>query len=238
MSSIPLYYEDTYHFSGEGIVESLGQDEKGYFIVLDKTLFYPQGGGQPSDRGHVIFEGKKILIHAVKVIDKQIRHYTDAGHPEILHKPVILNIDPDARIMHATLHTAGHLVSNAVEDFSQDFTAIKGHHFPGECYVEFSIVANSRILDLNVIQQRIDVLIDQSLPIQKRNVSADQLESICPGLPYTIPQHELVRLIKIGSFAYQPCGGTHLHTLSGLKGLKLTKQKIKGNKIKIYYNVN
>ncbi len=235
MSSIPAYYEDTYRFSDQAVVESSSKDERGYFVVLDKTIFYPQGGGQPSDKGYLIYNEKEIPVHSVKMVDRQIRHYTSIDCPEIVGHSVILKIDENSRILHAKLHTAGHLISNAVENIYQNYKAIKGHHFPGECYVEFIIKENAIELDLALLNQKINELIGQNFQLQKTNVSTEQLETLCPDLPYAIPAGELIRLIKIASFEYQPCGGTHINSLSELKGLQLVKFKFKDNRIKIYY---
>ena len=50
-----LYLEDTYCFEGEGKFLGWGEDQKGKFLVFDQTIFYPQGGGQPSDTGTIKF---------------------------------------------------------------------------------------------------------------------------------------------------------------------------------------
>src|ERR1700722_12430048 len=67
MNSAPIYYEDTYRFSGQAVVESFGVDDKGHYIILDRTLFYPQGGGQPADQGCLIIDEQQILICAVRL---------------------------------------------------------------------------------------------------------------------------------------------------------------------------
>jgi Ser-tRNA(Ala) deacylase AlaX len=233
------YYEDTYRFSDKAVVESSGKDEKGYYVVLEKTLFYPQGGGQPSDTGYLIYNEKEIPLHSVKMVNKQIRHYTNRECAEIVGHSVILQIDQNSRMLHSKLHTGGHLISNAVERVYQDCKAVKGHHFPGECYVEFIVKANKKTpeLDIALLNQKINELINQNLLLQKTNVSPRQLATLCPDLPYSIPPGESIRLIKISSFEYQPCGGTHINSLSELKGLQLIKYKIKDNRIKIYYTI-
>ncbi|WP_322498308.1 MFS transporter [Lyticum sinuosum] len=53
MQTIKAYLEDTYCFAGHGEVIHTGMDDKGHFFILDKTIFYPQGGGQPSDQGYL-----------------------------------------------------------------------------------------------------------------------------------------------------------------------------------------
>ena len=240
MTSIPAYYEDTYRFSDKAVVESLGKDDKGCFIVLDKTIFYPQGGGQPADIGYLNFNELEIPIQAVKMHDKQIRHYTNTEYPEIVGHPVILNIDQNRRVLHAKLHTSGHLISNIIETVYPHCKAIKGHHFPGECYVEFIVKNNNKIqeLDLSLLNQKINELINQNLKTQNKYITTEQLTTLCPNLPYSIPQGQSVRLLRIESFEYQPCGGTHINSLSELKGLQLTKHRIKGDSIKVNYLIS
>lgn len=239
MNSIPIYYEDTYRFSDQALVESLGTDDKGYYIILDRTLFYPQGGGQPADQGYLIIDELQISIHSVRMCDQEIRHYTDKEFPPIIGRNCLLQVDPERRILNARLHTAGHLIGNIIESTYTCFQAIKGHHFPGECYVEFVVKSNYECqeIDMVLLNQKVKEFISQNLKISKMTVAGDQLPVLFPSLSYSIPPGQLVRLVKIGSFDYSPCGGTHVNSLSELNGLQIIKSKIKGSSIKLNYSM-
>ena len=57
-----LYLDDTYKFESTGKILKFDNDSKGKFLILDQTIFYPQGGGQPSDSGQIIIVDKKITF--------------------------------------------------------------------------------------------------------------------------------------------------------------------------------
>ena len=101
MNSIPIYYEDTHRFAAQAIIEFLGTDDKGHYIVLNRTLFYPQGGGQPADQGYLIIDDLQIPIHSVRMHDKEIRHYTDQELAPMEGRHCLLQVDSERRILNA-----------------------------------------------------------------------------------------------------------------------------------------
>ena len=239
MHSIQVYLYDTYSFSDKGAITHSDRDGRGHFIVLNRTIFYPQGGGQPSDLGCISTANLKIPINSVRTNDSEIRHYTDKDYSDFIGKEVTLHIDKDRRILNSKLHTAGHLISNLIESRYPFCTAVKGHHFPGESYVEFRTQPSDAVrqLDLLVLNNKLQELIAQNFAVTNEYITYDEIASKCPNLPYAIPQKQLIRLVKIGLFNYQPCGGTHIQSLSELKGLQITKQKEKSDSIKIHYSI-
>lgn len=238
MQTIKAYLEDTYCFAGHGEVIHTGVDDKGHFFILDKTIFYPQGGGQPSDQGYLESDGTGLDVSHVRMIDNQIRHYSTQDCKELLGKSPKLIIDHEKRLLHAKLHTSGHLISNIIEKDHPKYKAIKGHHFPGKCYVEFSTNdQSSQELDLNTLNSAINDAIENDLILESIYITGNELPNYCPNLPYSIPKTENVRLIKMSPFDYQPCGGTHVKSSLELKGLSITKQKLKGNNLKISYQI-
>lgn len=238
MQTIKAYLEDSYCFAGHGEVVHTGIDDKGYFFILDKTIFYPQGGGQPSDQGYLEIDGTRVDVSHVRMVDNQIRHYCDSDYKKLLGKSPKLIIDHEKRLLHAKLHTSGHLISNIIERERPKYKAVKGHHFPGECYVEFVVNSqSSQELDLGALNNAINDAIEKDLRLESIYIPGDELPNYCPNLPYSIPKTENVRLIKMSPFDYQPCGGTHVKSSLELKGLYLTKQKLKGNSLKISYQI-
>ena len=171
--------------------------------------------------------------------DKEIRHYTALEYPSIVGRNCLLQIDQERRMLHAKLHTGGHLIGNIVESAYTCFQAVKGHHFPGECYVEFTVKPNPKLqeIDMVLLNQKIKELISQNLQVSKMTVTAEQLPALFPSLSYSIPPGQLVRLVKIGSFDYSPCGGTHINSSSELSDLQIIKFKTKANSLKIHYSL-
>lgn len=232
------YFEDSYLFNDKAKIIGAGIDDNGLFAVLDQTIFYPQGGGQPSDSGTMIINDISISVHHVRTRDEEIRHYLDRDCRDLIGAEVLCMIDPEKRREHAKLHTSGHLISNIIERLYPQWLAVKGHHFPGQSYVEFSSRSlSTEPTSLIEVQNQLNHHIEQDQTIWQKAVRGDQIAELCPNLPYTIPIDQDVRLIKIGEFGYSPCGGTHVKSLQELDHIEITKHKIKGNSMKIYYSV-
>ncbi len=238
MHTIQAYHEDTYRFEDQAKIIYADRDEKGDFLLLDKTIFYPQGGGQPSDEGDITVEGFGMPINHVRIIDGQIRHYTDRECKKNVGKNAILKIDQEKRLFNARSHTSGHLISSVVEQQYPNYKAIKGHHFPGQCYVEFYIQDKiPQEVDLDALNDSIKNAIAKDLTIETLMILGKNIAQFCPDLPYSIPNSESLRLVRIATYDYQPCAGTHVAKISELEGLILTTQKLRHNSLKIKYLV-
>src|SRR5262245_12970008 len=137
METKRAYFEDTYLFETQALITASGQDENGHYLILDQTIFYPQGGGQPSDQGTLQGNNFQISIHHVKAMEHEIRHYTNQNYRQWVENEVKCIINQELRLLHAKLHTAGHFIRGIVESNYPDWRAVKGHHFPEQCYVEF-----------------------------------------------------------------------------------------------------
>jgi Ser-tRNA(Ala) deacylase AlaX len=238
MTTYLSYFEDTYKFNEHAVIIASRKDEKGNFIVLNQTIFYPQGGGQPSDQGIIEVGDSVIPIHSVRSIDHEVRHYTDRDYSSFVGQNAKCSLNQETRLLHAKLHTAGHLLSNIIESLYPHWSAVKGHHFPDQCYVEF-MSKNDSIdeIPLEFINKQIEQCIEKNCLTSVALVSGDKLKELCPNITYSIPSGQPIRIVRIGDFSFSPCGGTHVKSLKELKGMKITKYKIKKDVIKINYGI-
>lgn len=232
------YFEDTYKFTDQATLRESNKDENGIFLILDQTIFYPQGGGQPSDQGTINVRGSIIPIRKIRAVSNEIRHYTDLDYSHLIGQTGTCFVEQETRLLHAKLHTSGHLIANIIEALYPHWRAVKGHHFPGECYVEFT--SNKDHLDdfsVDLINKEINQFIERDWLIKMDQVPEDKLQVLCPDITYKLPSDQPVRLIRIGGFSFSPCGGTHVKSLKEVRGLEVTKYKNKKNVMKIYYGI-
>lgn len=239
MKTARIYFEDTYRFSDVCKVLASGKDEDGFYVILDRTIFHPQGGGQPSDQGVLQNNHEAFPIQKVKTVSEEIRHYLQEESCARVNQEYKCMIKSDMRLAHAKLHTGGHLLSHIVEKLYPSWNAVKGHHFPGECYVEFT-PCEEKLEDINPssIQEALDQAIHDNSKIVTVEVKAEELLDYCPYLDYEAEAGSKVRLTRIGDFPYLPCGGTHLSSLKELRGMKILKTKVKKGTLKVYYDYN
>ncbi len=225
-----LYREDAYLRSSEATVSEI-TPEGG--IILDRTCFYPNGGGQPGDCGSLELEDGTRIPVATTVYSKdrtQIVHVPAEGTqlPEALNAgtKVIAHIDWETRYKRMRVHTALHLLSVVLP-----FPVTGGQISDGTGRLDFDIPEAT--LDKEELTQKLQDLISGDHAITQEWITDEELESN-PGLVKTMSVKPpmgsgRVRLIRIGTgIDLQPCGGTHVSQTAQIGKAAITKIEKKG----------
>ncbi len=233
--TVKKYWDDPFVFSFTTSVDRVVDEPNRTGLVFKETYFYPEGGGQPCDRG-------KIDSHPVvdiQEVDGEIIHYIEKVSDAELHQgsSVICEIDKDYRIHNMRLHTACHLLFGAARRL-----------YPKVEYAGFNIgkVGN---LYLNTDQQiRSDDLHKMSLmanlyvvenhPIKAYLVKQDEINDIA-GLAVNLelPEGD-VRIIDIEDWDVAACSGTHVHQSIDIGPIKVLAREVhKKNVTRIDYAV-
>jgi len=203
----PLFREDAYLREAEAIVAAI---EPGG-IVLDRTVFYPQGGGQPGDRGALVLDdGSRLAVaNTVYGADRAtILHVLADGAPlPALGARVLARIDWDLRFKRMRAHTALHLLT-AVLPYPVTGGAV------GDAEGRLDFDSGEAALDKGEIAEKLNALIGQDAAVRTRWISDDELVAN-PGLVKTMSVKPptgtgRVRLVEIEGIDLQPCGGTHV----------------------------
>ena len=119
METISGYYDDNEILTFQADVLQVNKTDKNYEVILDKTYFYPEGGGQPADRG--IIDNCKV-INVLKT-DGQIIHLCDK---EPSQGTVNCKIDENWRFDFMQQHTGQHIVSGALKQIG-DYNTVSVH---------------------------------------------------------------------------------------------------------------
>ncbi len=213
MSSIPAYEREPERRELDVRVVSTGSDEQGAFVTVDDTLLYPEGGGQPADRGWL----DEVLVTDVQRRDGQIRHYVEAPVSE---GPTRLRLDWQRRFDHMQQHTAQHLITAIGADAFGWLTT--SFHLGSEtCDIELE-VENLASTDLDALEDRVMEAVRAALPVTARRVSPEELEALdvrTRGLPEGHVGD--VRLVEIQDIDRNTCGGTHLASTAEIEAVKL-----------------
>ena len=197
-----LYYNDSRLLEFDARVIGVSQrDDGAVAITLDRTAFYPTGGGQPSDTGTL---GEARVIDCIDVEDEGVLHVLQGPVPDV-DDTVHGKVDWLRRLDHMQQHTGQHILSAA---FVRLFAA-PTHSFrvlEHECEIDVA-------LD-DPTDERIDQAVDlanqiiwECRPIQIRQVTTQEAASL-PLRKEPARKGEL-RLIEIDEFDLTPCGGTH-----------------------------
>ena len=230
-----LYLHNAYLKECDAVVVSV--DVTGNYVVLDKTVFYPEGGGQPCDTGVLKKGDEEYKVVFVKKINGEISHEVD--HPGLdIGDRVSCSIDWERRHLLMRYHTAAHLLSAVI-------------------YSETKVETTGNQLDVD--KSRMDFSLDDASKeriegfIQKANqhISTDAKVKV-----YTLPKEEAmkdpslfklaiknyieklkeVRVVEIEGIDKQADGGTHVKSLKELGTISLLKIDNKGkNNRRIYF---
>ena len=201
-----LYQADSYR--QEVKAEVLAVEGRG--VTLDRTVFYPQGGGQPGDAGVLEADGITIRVATAAYTKDRtgVLHMAAEGAelPRI-GETVTARIDWPLRLARMRIHTALHLLTAVLP-----FPVTGGAIGDGEGRLDFDIPEAG--LDRLDVEGRLQALIDRDAPVRTRWISDEELLAN-PGLVKTMSVRPptgkgRVRLVEILDIDLQPCGGTHV----------------------------
>jgi misacylated tRNA(Ala) deacylase len=226
MATFAIHREDAYARQCEAVVTRLTDDG----VELDRTVFYPLGGGQAGDSGTLrLADGTRLTV-----VDARKCKREDATPDDTLHlldpgsewrtrlavgTPVTAGIDWQRRYRHMRFHTATHLLCAVVRELV-DGCSITADY----ARLDFAMTAP---LDKAVVQQGLDELVKRALPVGCEWITDDELQanpqlvksmSVSPPLGFG-----RVRLVRVGDVDLQPCGGTHVRSTAEIGAVRVAK---------------
>lgn len=227
-----LFRDDPYQVEAEAVVVAAGPEG----IRLDRTLFYPNGGGQPGDSGVLTWDGGSAIIIDSRKADPLVERGDQVLHipaPDAALPPVgtwvTQTIDWDRRHRHMRMHTALHLLCAVVPG------AVTGGQVGADrSRLDFDVPSAS--LDKDQIEKSVNDLIAGDHPVRERTITDAELEAT-PDLVRTMSVKPptgsgSVRLLQIGTddalIDLQPCGGTHVAHTGEIGGITIVKIENKG----------
>ncbi len=225
MNTELLFRDDAYLRSATARV--LEVHERG--VVLDRTIFYPLGGGQPGDSGVLVREsGERVAIADTRKGEApgSVLHMPAAGAPR--PEPgerLSMEIDWARRYSLMRLHTALHLMSCVV------VAPVSGGNIaPDKARLDFDI--DIGLLDAERITRETNALIATGVATETVWITDEELDAQ-PELVKTMsvqPPRGVgrVRLLKIPGIDLQPCGGTHVRNIAEIGGIRVTRIRNEG----------
>jgi misacylated tRNA(Ala) deacylase len=198
-------------------------------IVLDSTIFYAQGGGQPGDGGELIRAdgGVVPVANAVYGPDKATILHVPApdAAPPAVGEEIGLRLDWSRRYPRMRIHTALHLLSVVLP-----YPVTGGSIGEGEGRLDFDIQEGG--LDKADVTERLNALIDRDAAVGERWITDAELDAQ-PELVKTMsvkpPRGSgRVRLVSIEGIDLQPCGGTHVRRTGEIGRVTVTDIEKKG----------
>ena len=219
-----LCQEDSYARSCRGTVLSAGAEG----ILLDRTVFYPTGGGQPGDSGVILVGDGQVLAitGAIKADADGVLHVPAPGVDlPAIRSEVTAEIDWERRYAHMRMHTCLHLLCSLIKG-----GVTGGAVGEGKGRLDFDLP--DQTIDKDAITAQLNELIAADRPVSVRLITDEELDRN-PELVRTMSVQPprgsgLVRVIEIEGIDRQPCGGTHVRRTGEIGRVAVTKIENKG----------
>lgn len=238
-----LYMDDSYLRECDARIVGVERDEDGKFkIILDRTVFYPVGGGQPNDTGKII-KDKVYNVTMVRKENGQVVHYVEGGEGNMLKKGDTVHciIDWEKRYRYMQYHTASHVLAGM---FHTDSGAMITGNQIGYEKTRFDF--NLENFDRTILEKEVEKTnsyLGEDIPVKIFYMPREEALKL-PGMVKLAkvlpPNIEKLRIVQIGDddniIDIQADGGTHVKNLKEVPKIEIIKLENKGkNNRRVYF---
>ena len=197
-------------------------------VVLDQTIFYPLGGGQPGDTGTLRWDGSEAAVIDTRYGDDgAIVHLLEEGAAvPAAGTAVHCELDWDRRYRHMRMHTAMHLLGSVLQ-----YGVTGGNISAEKSRLDFDM---EDTVDKEAVGAALAKLVAEDHPVSCRWITEEELDAQ-PELVRTMsvqpPRGKgSVRLLEIKGVDLQPCGGTQLRSTAEVGAVRIGKVEKKGKR--------
>ena len=220
-----LFREDAYLRACDATVLSVTEDG----VVLDRTVFYPEGGGQPGDSGYLeLSDGTKVTVTSTQKTSfgDGILHVIESGQSAVpVGASVTATIDWDRRYSHMRMHTCLHLLCSLIDG------GVTGGSI-GEAKSRLDFDLPDTGLDKEQITADLNRLVDEDHPVTSSWITdaemAERTELVRTMSVKPPTGQGTVRLMEVTGVDLQPCGGTHVKSTGEIGAVRVGKIENKG----------
>lgn len=228
-----LYYHDAYLKEFDAEILRVTKLDNHYGAVLDRTAFYPLGGGQPADKGVIKGEHGEICVVDVRMEKGTVVHYADEISGQLEKGDSVKGlIDWTRRYALMRIHTAAHLMSEAIRKVMGDPLPIVGS----------GINVDKARLDLAYdkslgpllpeIEKAANQVIQENRPVEIKTMPRAEAENYVARFHESLnilpPQVQKVRIVEIKDWHACACGGIHVKATGEIGGVKVLRRMSKG----------
>ena len=198
----------------------------GYFfqLVFNQTPFYPEGGGQIGDQGHIHSSSDTVLIYDTKKENNLIVHFSKKL-PLDPKADFVAQVDSDKRRQIENNHSATHLLHEALRNILGTHVEQKGS-FVNDQYLRFDFSHFSKMsaIDIQKVEDEVNKKIQQNISlVEKRSIPIRKAEEMRAMMIFGEKYGDQVRVIKFGS-SVELCGGCHAPTTGQIGFVKIKSE--------------
>ena len=197
------------------VVHAEGGEDSRVWLVLDRTPFYAEAGGQVGDRGRIGGNGFAVEVEDVQKARGGIVHRGRLveGETEALTGAVVARVDRQARMDAERNHTATHLLHESLRRTLGDHVGQMGSLVaPDRLRFDFSHFAAVEPEQLREIEERVNEQIRADLAVSSFQEELEKAKAMGAQALFGEKYEDQVRVVRIGDFSLELCGGTHVRS--------------------------
>jgi alanyl-tRNA synthetase len=207
-------------------VPYLDEGESGY-VVLDRTPCYPEGGGQVGDQGSLAWPGGEARVQDTRRLPggKIVHQVAVTAGKLAAGQEVKLMVDRERRLATARNHTATHLLHRALKNVLGEHANQAGSLVtPERLRFDFTHFAPLTEEELKAIEKEVNARVLAGLPVTTLETSLREAKAMGAMALFGEKYGERVRVVKMGDYSLELCGGTHLRSTSEVGLFRLTSE--------------
>ncbi len=228
-----MYYDDAYLKEFDAEILKITKVDNRYGVVLDRTAFYPLGGGQPADRGVVKSEHGEIRVVDVRMEKGTVVHFADEIMGQLAEGDHVKGIiDWTRRFDLMRIHTAAHLMSEAVRKVVGSPLTIVGSGIDvDKARLDLAYDRSLGPL-LSEIEKVASHVVKENRPVEIKTMPREEAENYVAkfheSLKILPPQVQKVRIVEIKDWHACACGGIHVKATGEIGVIKVLRRMSKG----------
>lgn len=224
-----LYYKDPYKREFDAVITDVRTDDNGVKVLLDATCFYPEGGGQPADRGTI----NGTSVTDVRKEADEVIHVLE-GEPVMSKGGMVHGVlDWDHRFDFMQQHTGQHLISGAFYQIAGIGTV--SVHLGEEISTVELDVESAEIETLASVEKRVNQSICMNLPVQTDWVDEEELDT--GSLRRELKVSGAIRVVSVEETDRVACGGVHVGRTGEIGLVKLIGTEIVRNHLRTIWKI-
>ena len=218
----------------DSLIAKTFNKEKKYIIILNKTIFYGESGGQIGDSGKIVSQDNIFCVEETKKIGKIFLHYgyIESGYFSV-NDNVFLSIDIQKREKISCNHSATHILHQSLRKVLGN-SLIQKSSLVTDKYLRFDFSYNKKITNQEIqdVEEIANNIIKKNIEIKSQNMKFYDAKKTGAISLFNEKYSDIVRVLNIGNFSKEFCGGTHAQNTNNIIYIKIISQSPVGSGIR------
>lgn len=235
-----VYLRDTSRAQADAKIVRLVPEKRTHaYLVLDRTIFHPKSGGQPSDHGVIRSQNfalnlKKAILHDGKVV-----HWVKIVSGTPVEGSVTCELDWAFRYLQMRRHTAAHLLDHCLAKATSNRVETTDSWLEEPCYVGYKGQAPDQ-QTLKKAEQIANTMISQGAEVKINFLTPEESKTLLQNAPNfeRLPHLEEIRTVTIEGCGAIPCGGTHVTNIAEIKEFSISHaEQLPDQSYRVHFSV-